>query len=179
MFKVALMTVKKRDEHRVFENLSADVTSIALGTYLLREMLDVDLLVTDEVDDIIAFDPDLVGFSSASANYGMTISAAKRVKLVCDVPIIIGDRISRHCPNHLTLSLTLQLLEKGRRRFVILSRFIWIQNMTKRTFLRLEVLHFGTGTGLLERRSVRQLATWGLSRFRIAVGGSIKLGCPI
>ncbi len=90
MFKVALMTVKKRDEHRVFENLSADVTSIALGTYLLREMLDVDLLVTDEVDDIIAFDPDLVGFSSASANYGMTISAAKRVKLVCDVPIIIG-----------------------------------------------------------------------------------------
>ncbi|MCD4782558.1 MAG: B12-binding domain-containing radical SAM protein [Candidatus Eremiobacteraeota bacterium] len=50
----------------------------------------IEIIITEEIDEIINAQPDLVGISSYSINYDIAVEFAKKIKNELNVPVILG-----------------------------------------------------------------------------------------
>lgn len=68
---------------------------VSIATYLNKHMDFCDIKIfdvnfEDVIESIESFDPDLIGFSAMTVDYGLAIDISKKIKSSKDIPIIIG-----------------------------------------------------------------------------------------
>ncbi len=61
-----------------------------LAANINHELPDVQVVLKEQLEDLIAERPDLIGISSSTENYYIAIQWAKRIKRELNIPVIIG-----------------------------------------------------------------------------------------
>ncbi|MDP8254895.1 MAG: radical SAM protein [Candidatus Alcyoniella australis] len=86
-----------------------------LVSYLRAADLDFEPLVTDDVERLIRWNPDVVGISCSSAAYGRAVDHAARIRSRLGVPLIIGGVHISTCPQSLLPVFDLAVIGEGER----------------------------------------------------------------
>ncbi len=118
MFKVALITAKKRSPEYLFQTSGIDLGTMSLEAYISAQTDDVDVLVTEEIEDIIKYSPDLLGISTTSENYFLATKIAKEVRTKIDCRVVVGGAHITGCPESLTHDFELGVRGEGEETFL-------------------------------------------------------------
>lgn len=113
MYKVALITAKKKDPAYIFQQTGVDLGTISLETYLSKKLGRVEFLVSEEIEDVIRFKPDLLGVSTASANYPLAIKIAGEIRDKCGCKAVVGGAHITTCPESLNEVFELGVVGEG------------------------------------------------------------------
>lgn len=118
MYKVALITAKKSGPIYLIQRSGIDLGTLSLEAYLAEHANDIDVLVTEEIDDIATYRPDLVGISTTSENYGLAMRIAQQVRERCACQVVIGGAHITDCPESLSRDFDLGVRGEGEDTFL-------------------------------------------------------------
>lgn len=118
MYKVGLITAKKKGPAYLFQSSGVDLGIISLEAYLAEKCSDTEVLVTEEIEDLLKFKPDMTGVSATSENYPLAIKIANDVKSKCGSVAIIGGSHITTCPESLNPIFDLGVVGEGEDTFL-------------------------------------------------------------
>ncbi|MDU4959255.1 MAG: radical SAM protein [Sporomusaceae bacterium] len=112
--KIALIAMNDENEKNYWQS-----TSLGLGA--LKAFIDsrhtFDIQIFEKFDDILSFQPDLVGMSTVTLYYHRAIEVAKKIKATLRVPIIIGGCHITSLPASLHNTFDMGILGEGELTF--------------------------------------------------------------
>jgi len=94
---------------------------LSLAAYLETQELPVDIFIHDDLDQIIKFKPDVVGFSSVSENFGEAISASAYLKNKIGSFNLLGGPHYTSLPQYLPSGFDAGVIGEGE---IVLSNII-------------------------------------------------------
>jgi radical SAM superfamily enzyme YgiQ (UPF0313 family) len=127
--RIALVPVrvsKNRPTYQVTHDyLSIPLGVLNLATYLEQMDLPIDLYVHDDLNRVIDFQPDVVGLSCVSQNFGYAQQHAGRLKEELDCFVLLGGPHITNMPNLFPECFDLGFIGEGEVSLTkVLSKFI-------------------------------------------------------
>jgi len=89
-----------------------------------HQLPDVEVVLEERVEDLIAEKPDIIGISSSTENYYIAIQWAKRIKRDLDIPVIIGGVHISLLPVSLKKCFDLAVIGEGEITIIELLRSV-------------------------------------------------------
>jgi len=119
MKKIALITpVNTADP---YNTCSIHLGPLALEAYISANS-DISVRIAGSVSDVDSLEPDLVGISSVTENYGRAIEMARQIKANHQIPVIIGGMHISSCPESLDPVFDAGVIGEGEETFLELLK---------------------------------------------------------
>src|SRR5450759_4705190 len=93
-----------------------------LAAYARRDLPDVEFLYCTTAKEAIAADPDIVGISAVSENYGLARECAAALRRETDIPILLGGVHVSMLPETMTQDFDVGVIGEGEVTFTELLR---------------------------------------------------------
>jgi radical SAM superfamily enzyme YgiQ (UPF0313 family) len=95
-----------------------------LAAFARLYLKDLEFVCLDDVEDIVAAQPDLVGVTVVSENYHLAREFATELKKALDVPLVLGGVHVSMLPDTMTADFDVGVIGEGEQTFVELLRHI-------------------------------------------------------
>lgn len=155
MIKICLIRARDPEKEK-----GDDYYPLGLGyiaSFLERELEDVNCLITDDIDALKKFNPDLVGVASTSTAFESAVKIAETVKREINVPVILGGYHITALPLRMPSVFDIGVIGEGELTLLELVKD-FIEN--KKTFVNLNKINgiiFYDESGNLKINEPREL----------------------
>jgi radical SAM superfamily enzyme YgiQ (UPF0313 family) len=161
LYKVAFYTPKRVELDYIVHKFGVDLEMIALETYLSSKVEGIETLVSDTIEDVIAFSPDLFAISAVSASYPLAIEIAKRVKAECGSLAIIGGIHITTCPESFSSTFELGVTGEGENTLVDIVNLFKSGKTGPNEYANIPGVVFDSGKGVIRTKPRPQIADLG------------------
>ncbi len=94
-----------------------------LASYLKKNLPGVEVVVSEDIRQVINLEPDLVGISSYSLNYGIAKAWGRKIKDTLGIPVILGGCHISALPETFTNDFDIAVIGEGEETFRHLISF--------------------------------------------------------
>lgn len=95
-----------------------------VGAYLERHLPDCEVRVIENLDEALAWDPDLVGISSVTPNFPHATEMAQTIGNHRDVPVVLGGPHITGLPKSLPAAFAAGVLSEGEPTFLDIAHLL-------------------------------------------------------
>jgi len=130
-----------------------------LAASVRKQLPGVKVVMKEELEDLLAIKPDLIGISAQSENYAIAVQFAKRIKAELNIPVVIGGVHITMLPESLNDAFDVAVIGEGEITFVeLLQSIIDHAGIQEEALKSIPGLYFKDG-GRFHRTARRELVT--------------------
>ncbi|MBI2264493.1 MAG: B12-binding domain-containing radical SAM protein [Armatimonadetes bacterium] len=118
--KLGLLDVQNPDKK--VENFNIPLGLLYLAGYLRKHVPEVSVFVTDRLDSLLAYGPDVIGVTAMTPNYKMALDTAIFLKDRTSVPILLGGAHITALPHTLAHPFDIGVFGEGEATLLELVR---------------------------------------------------------
>ncbi|MBU4484994.1 B12-binding domain-containing radical SAM protein [bacterium] len=123
MLKVALITAMLENDTEIPRNICVNLGPLYLEAYAKKMGAKAEIVIFPNVDELIAYKPDIVAISSVTEFYYIASQIAKRCKRELCVPVILGGNHITLCPQSIHKNIDIGIISEGEETFCDLINF--------------------------------------------------------